>query len=235
MTDLTRFYAAVRSNPFPGQIRQRQVEGVGTLVSAFERAGWPVAWAAYGLATAYHETAATMQPIYEIGKGNGKPYGKPDPLTGQTYYGRGFVQLTWLANYEKAQKELGFPLSSQPDFAMRTDIAAAIMIRGMSEGWFTGKKLSDYLNSPIPDYRNARRIINGTDKADLIAGYARVFAAALANADYGKTVVAAQQPAKVEDLPKSPDTPPATITSDEPIPKGFWARFLAAFRKRTSA
>jgi len=35
-----------------------------------------------------------MQPIEEYGKGKGMKYGSPDPETGQTYYGRGFVQTT---------------------------------------------------------------------------------------------------------------------------------------------
>ncbi len=58
------------------------------------------------LATAYWETAQTMEPIEEYGKGAGRPYGEPDPATEQTYYGRGYVQLTWLPNYEKASKEI---------------------------------------------------------------------------------------------------------------------------------
>ena len=47
-----------------------------------------------------------MWPIEEYGKGAGKSYGQPDPDTGETYYGRGFVQLTWRENYAKASKIL---------------------------------------------------------------------------------------------------------------------------------
>ncbi|TOE35570.1 hypothetical protein CGJ43_25525, partial [Vibrio parahaemolyticus] len=63
----------------------------------------PLQYLAYVLATTYHETGHTMKPIEEWGKGQGRPYGEPDPETGQTYYGRGYVQLTWLANYIKAK------------------------------------------------------------------------------------------------------------------------------------
>ncbi|MEZ2602855.1 peptidoglycan-binding protein [Kluyvera intermedia] len=147
----------------------------------------PVSWLAYVLATTYHETAATMQPIEEYGKGAGRPYGEPDPETGRTYYGRGYVQLTWKENYQKAQDVVidfrtmtnDVPLVMQPDAAMTPWVAAQIAINGMSQGWFTGKSLGDYLTDTSTDYVNARRIINGTDKAQTIAAYAEEAEAAL--------------------------------------------------------
>src|SRR4030095_3263062 len=59
------------------------------------------------LATTSHETAHTMAPIAEYGKGSGKPYGQRDPETGQASYGRGYVQLTWRENYERQDTKLG--------------------------------------------------------------------------------------------------------------------------------
>jgi predicted chitinase len=119
-----------------------------------------------------------MQPIAEYGKGKGRPYGNPGRNGGQAPYGRGYVQLTWDENYEKADKELRLngALIADYDKAMEPSIAAAIMVRGMQEGWFTGKKLSNYLPG---DYINARRVINGVDKSAMIAGYARAFEKAL--------------------------------------------------------
>lgn len=150
----------------------------------------PVSWLAYVLATTYHETAATMQPIAEYGHGKGRPYGEPDPDTLQAYYGRGYVQLTWKDNYLRAQGVVinldtlvhDVPLVMQPDLAMKPVYAAQIAINGMADGWFTGRKLGDYLVNGHTDYVGARRIINGTDKAETIAGYAREaeFAAHLA-------------------------------------------------------
>lgn len=61
---------------------------------------------AYILATVYHETAFTMKSIEEYGKGQGRPYGEPDPRIGQIYYGRNYPQLTWYDNYEKASEHL---------------------------------------------------------------------------------------------------------------------------------
>ena len=128
--------------------------------------------AAYMLATAKHETANTFAPIAEYGKGKGLPYGKPDRKTGLVYFGRGYVQLTWAKNYQTMGTVLGLPLYTQPDLALRYDVAYKIMSYGMTHGTFTGVALSRYINEGKTDYLNARKIINGTDKADLIAGYA---------------------------------------------------------------
>ncbi|MNF51121.1 putative peptidoglycan binding domain protein [compost metagenome] len=144
----------------------------------------PMAHLAYVLATVYHETATTMRPIEEYGKGAGLSYGEPDPETGQTYYGRGYVQLTWRENYEKASQLCFDPQLVQgvvdfvqgPDRMLVPFFAAQAALFGMRSGWFTGKALADYdLPDGSYDYINARRIINGTDCAELIAGYAHQF------------------------------------------------------------
>jgi putative chitinase len=132
-------------------------------------------WIAYMLATTFHECAGTWQPIAEYGKGKGREYGKPDSRTGKTYYGRGFVQLTWDDNYLTMGKLLNVDLLNNPDLAMKPDIAYSIMSWGMRKGMFTGVGLSKYINSEKCDYIGARKIINGTDKAQLIAGYAVKF------------------------------------------------------------
>lgn len=135
------------------------------------------------LATSYHETAMTMQPIAEYGRGKGRPYGrklrhdrKPYDYPDKLYYGRGDVQLTWYENYELMGKLLGVPLLEQPEIALRPDTSARIMIEGMTNGRsnrgdFTGVSLENYFNSAKDDPVNARRIINGMDKANVIAGY----------------------------------------------------------------
>lgn len=130
---------------------------------------------AYILATVKHETAHTYLPIAEYGFGKGKSYGEKDPLTDQIYYGRGYIQLTWKENYAKFGQLLGLDLINNPDLALEPDNAYNIMILGMTKGLFTGKKLRDYINDEKIDYLNARRIINGTDQAQLIAGYAQDF------------------------------------------------------------
>jgi predicted chitinase len=87
------------------------------------------------------------------------------------YYGRGLIQITWKENYKKAGDKLEIDLVNSPDDALDLPTAVEIMFSGMEDGWFTGKKLSDYPSS----YKQSRRIVNGLDKADVIAGYAERF------------------------------------------------------------
>lgn len=169
----------VRHRATFGRLSQDQVDGISAKLDgmAEDEALTDIRHAAYMLATAWHETAMTMQPIAEYGRGRGRRYGKPGRNNGQVPYGRGDVQLTWDANYERADRELGLggALIANYDLALDPAISYRIMSRGMLEGWFTGKRLSDYIRPGRVDYVNARRIINGMDKAAEIAGYARGF------------------------------------------------------------
>lgn len=137
---------------------------------------------AYALATAYHETAFTLLPIEEYGEGRNKKYGRYYDIDGtqyrnlhHVYYGRGYAQLTWLTNYKKAKDKLGVDFVNKPWLACEPHNALKILIIGMQEGWFTGKKLSDFDLYCGFDYVGARRIINGQDKAQEIAKYAQLF------------------------------------------------------------
>lgn len=198
------FYNFLRADKMLGpKITASEYEGCKALISAMHEAEWPLSWCAYGLATAYHETAGTMQPIKEYG-GNAyfrrmydiegerpakaKELGNTVPGDGILYPGRGYPQTTGKANYRKATlklREAGIDvdLVANPDLMLRPDIAAFVMISGMEEGWFTGKKLADYLPGSGPatlkQFRESRRIINGLDRADDIADYAIRFQKAL--------------------------------------------------------
>jgi len=182
--DKIAFYNTVKAKL--GRLNASQVAGFEEVLTATE--GQPLSHRAYSLATAWHETAATMLPVREAywlseswRKANLRYY---------PYYGRGYVQLTWLVNYQKADKELnlGGTLVKNLDRAMEPKIAAQIMRLGMDEGWFTnGKhKLSTHLpmsgTATREQYMNARRIINGTDEADKIEDYAQAFERALRDA-----------------------------------------------------
>jgi hypothetical protein len=86
------------------------------------------------------------------------------------------VQITWIENYRELGRILGLPLVDDPDMALIVPVAVAILFEGMTtalsaKGDFTGRDLSQYFNAKTDDPMNARRIINGTDKAMLIAGY----------------------------------------------------------------
>lgn len=177
-----QFFNKIR--PIFGKLTVSQVEGVSTILNEWEASGLTdLRWLAYMLATTYHETARTMQAIEEYGKGKGRSYGKPE-TNGQVYYGRGLVQITWGYNYKKMGKILGIQLYDHPELALDLQIAVKIMFEGMTTGKsfagdFTGKHLGNYFNKTKEDWINARRIINGLDKAQLIAGYAKQFYAAL--------------------------------------------------------
>ncbi len=130
---------------------------------------------AYILATARHETAQ-FRTLEEFGQGANYPYGVPDPETGQAYYGRGYVQLTWKSNYQKYTDITGRDLVNDPDILIQEpELSAWIMIDGMMRGKFTGARLDWYVNDDEMDFYNARRTVNGTKHADIVEGYAEEY------------------------------------------------------------
>jgi len=182
-----KFYDSIRTSLFGGKLSQLQVDGVNSILKHWDKSGYKdLRWLAYILATVYHETAKTMQPIAEYGKGRGKRYGKkidvdgkPYVIPNQIYYGRGHVMLTWRANYMRFSKRLNIPLLANPDLMLKTDVSIAVLFDGMINGLFTGVGLGRYFNAHYTDWINARKVINLTDKAELIADYAEKFMIAL--------------------------------------------------------
>ena len=175
------FYQKVAAELFRGSLPSWQQEPLDRLIDEGLARKRTMEETAYVLATAHHETAR-FKYMEEIGEGEGRDYGEPLLLIrGKLvkYHGRGFVQLTWLANYAKMSGYLGIDLVNEPDKAKDPAVAAKIIWEGMIRGHFTGKNLADYINGDTVDYVGARRIVNGTDKADLIADYARTFEGAL--------------------------------------------------------
>lgn len=185
----------------------------GLIVSTCKAYGLLRNQAAYVLATVEHETNGTFMPVREgYWLKNAETWRKRN-LRYYPWYGRGFVQLTWEANYLKAGKKIGVDLIKDPDAAMQPDHAAKILVLGMVEGWFTGKKLSDYITLKSSEFVSARRIINGTDKADTIAALAMKYDAELKAAKYGAEA--------------SKPIPPSTPAVPKKNP---WAAFLAWLR-----
>lgn len=175
----------VRLKPLFPKMFEKQKEGVVTLHKAM--ANLPLKQKAYILATVYHETDKTMQPITEYG--GIKYFDKYDTGSiakalgntpekdgdGYKYRGRGYVMLTGHSNYYKASQKLGVDFVNTPDAAFDPKYTTTILIRGMLEGWFTGKKLGDYVTKTASDYYNARRVVNSVDDASLIKKYAETF------------------------------------------------------------
>ncbi len=250
------FFAAVRNSPFKGSLTAGQVSGMEAILTACPP-DMPLDHLAYCLGTCPIETAWTMLPIRE--KGGAAYLTRMYDITGERpakarelgnlklgdgvlFCGRGYVQLTGRSNYRRATarlRALGFlapgqDLEATPDLAMHPDIAAAILFVGSSEGWFTGKKLSDYLGGGKADWTGARRIINGQDRASEIAQHAQGFAAALRKAGYrpgAVTTIVPVTPVVIEPLPPpsagpmfapaarnggTPTAPPATPITPKP-------------------
>lgn len=155
-----------------GKLSTEQIDSAKQIIYSFQtHEGIDKRQLAYILATAWHESKLT--PIKEI---KGKPLSKlwlmyQSRYWNTGYYGRGFVQLTWKKNYELFSKILGIDLINNPDMALETKYAAEIIVIGMLKGLFTGVGLYKYFNSEIEDPVNARRIVNGKDKAELITSY----------------------------------------------------------------
>lgn len=157
---------------------------------------------AYMLATIRHETYhyTTAEFFSEKPEIGGVSYfNKYDPVLANTpkrreraikngntaqgdgfkYRGRGCVHLTWKNNYKKAQDKFDVNFVDSPDLAGDFKYAVPIMIWGMEEGMFSGKKLNGYINAGEINYVGSRYIINGQDQAPLIASYAKRFEAIL--------------------------------------------------------
>jgi hypothetical protein len=152
---------------------------------------------AYFLATAKKETAGTFKPVIEGYwiKNNRKEklysyysHNNPEALktifpngiTGVSYEGRGYVQVTHKYNYGKFRNIISIKydvdITENPDIICENkDIAFDICELGMSERAFsfTGKILNDYFNSSKNDFYNARKIINGLDRAGEISNIAQ--------------------------------------------------------------
>jgi len=180
-----------------GALDDSQSSGIDALLGFLEQDTdvSDVRWAAYMLATVKEECAGTWQPIEEYGMGQGQSYGNPVTVTdpnGNTYtniyYGRGYVQLTWEANYEKMSQNLnlGDQLLYHPEQALDPPTAYDIMSFGMRNGSFTGVGLGDFINDSGCDYVDARMIVNGLDNAGTIAGYAMTLESLLRQSSAGE-------------------------------------------------
>lgn len=208
----TAFYTSLRTRL--GPFSQSQVEGFERILNEAERRKTPLRWLAYMLATAWHETARKMQPVRE---GGSEAYLKSKPY--YPWVGEGLVQVTWETNARKFG-------ATKPGDCMSWPVALRALFEGMEKGVFTGKCLFDYIGLDHADYRRARRIVNGLDKADLIAGYAETFETALKLAGWGEAPLTAipepvqpLPPVQVAEIPPEP-SPPAT---------GFWAWLKGLF------
>lgn len=128
---------------------------------------------AYVLATTEWETAKTFKPVREAFWLSED--WREENLIYYPFYGRGYVQLTWESNYKKYAEILNVDLVKNPDSAMEENIALFILVHGFKTGAFTGRKITDYIDNFHTDFIEARRCINGTDRASEIADLANKY------------------------------------------------------------
>lgn len=169
--DRAAFFAAIRPL-FGGRLSQSQVDGLTRILDYADedpgRYGRDPRKLAYMLATTFHETGAAMVPVRE---GGGEAYLRSKPY--YPWVGEGLVQVTW----ERNARLFG---ATKPGDCMSWPVSLRALFEGSMKGMFTGKALGHYFNATGEDPVGARRVINGTDKAALIAGHYRVFLKALA-------------------------------------------------------
>ena len=136
---------------------------------------------AYVLATVHHETNNTFKPVREAyWLKDPDAYLKKNHPEYYPYYGRGYVQLTWKANYADYGKLLDVDLIGSPDLVLEPQIALFVLVHGFRSGSFTKKhKLADHVNASKTDFLKARRCINGDDRAADIAKIAEKYLADL--------------------------------------------------------
>lgn len=241
--DRQEFFAAIRPS-FGGKLSQTQVEGIDAILQA--GSDLPTHHLAHCLAHVRRETGGGMYPIKETVMPSHKDKNPSDtevilrldvafakgqlPWVKTPYwrggaFGRGQIQVTHADNYLK------FAISNYAD-ALKLDVSARVVVEGMSQGKFTGRKLSDYdfpAALDAPPARNPRRIVNGKDGSDAeVARYHRQFYEAIMAAQKSDPVVKPAAP-HVTETPKNEHEAPVMSK------KSGWAALIAAilslFRK----
>jgi putative chitinase len=241
MGKLTRpdaFFSAMRSGLFGGSLEQHHVDGINATLAAAEEHALPLAFAAYVLATQFHETGGTMFPNREslnysvdgllrqfsrarisaadanrLGRKKGEKalseerqaaianlvyggswgranLGNTQPNDGWHFRGGGVDHCTGRRNFRAVADALGLgdALMVEPDLILQPAHACEAAVTGMLSGRYTGRKLSDYLPTTragtLEEFTRSRPIINGTDRARDVAGYAVKAQAALIAGGY---------------------------------------------------
>jgi len=192
-------FSYLRRAPFGGHLTRDQVKGTEAILNAFAER-YPdadIRWKTNVLAQVFHETGGKMIPVREAfaesdrqairwldkAFAQGRLGSVSTPYWREGWFGRGPIQVTHKANYIKIGDALGINLVAKPSLLLDPDIGAASAVVGMVEGLFTGHKLDTYFNDKKNDPVGARRIVNGTDKAKLIAKYHDHFLEALKAAE----------------------------------------------------
>jgi putative chitinase len=140
----------------------------------------------YGRSGSRKADQVTIANIVYGGEWGRKNLGNTQPGDGWKYRGGGLPQDTGRRNYRLAG------LENTPEKILDLKTSVSVMFEAMITGRYTGKRLDDFT-----DYLSMRRVVNGTDKAETIAGYAESFERVLRSTKWGICA----QPARVVPTP----------------------------------
>jgi predicted chitinase len=156
----------------PADIRSYATKPVPLILEKAKKYGvTDPAQIAYILATVQTETTMGANLVEGATRNKSAP--------GSIYYGRGYPQLTGIENYRKASRLVGIDLVKNPNLAADPEMSAEILVAGMRDGMFTGRKLTDFIGKGKQDFVRARQIVNDGDKSAAIAQDAERYLSAM--------------------------------------------------------
>lgn len=170
------FYANLRKL-LKTRFDQEQVSNIKTILKTIDEHGiTDNNQVAYILGTCWHECFFKCIKEIPSKKVGSQIWRWQQRYFPQGWYGRGFSQLTWKKNYLKFSPVVGIDLVKNPDAVLDAKVGAKILVFGMMNGSFvalglySNTKLSKYFaEGGEPDWIGARKIVNGTFKADEVA------------------------------------------------------------------
>lgn len=196
--DRSKFYKYLKNNLSP-KLSQGQVDGLEACLNEGERRKVKKEYLAAILAECWHETGGQMEPVKETVYADSTDRNPSDatvikrldsafskgqlpwvktPYWKDGWFGRGVIQLTHKANYDK--------FNVNKETALQLIPSVRVAFDGILTGGFTGKKARDYDDAKGYRYSASRATVNGDTKANgpKIEKYGRIFEGALTSAGY---------------------------------------------------
>jgi putative chitinase len=205
-------YALATAHHETGRRFTAVIENLNYTSAARIRAVWPSRFKTEATAAPF-----VRQPQKLANKVYAGRLGNDGPDDGWLYRGRGLAQITGKDLYRRLSKLVGIDLVANPDAALEVGVAAKILVVGLMQGLFTGKKLADYITPAKADFKGARATVNADGKANgqKIADYAVTYLNALATAS--PAVPAPKPPPAAETTaPKPTPIPTSTLPPADP-------------------